>query len=74
MESILFVPYTPQSVFKQRISKLEEGLPFEVRYKIVEEVVATVASRLCRKDPYPAECDQGVCPIRQLQESVPGLE
>ena len=46
MESIMFIPHTPDSAPRNRLSKLEEPLNFATRLKYIEEIGRTRPRRL----------------------------
>ena len=61
IESILFVPHTPEGMLRSRLLKLEHNLGFENRYKYVEEQGRILSQMFVRKDPTPTGCERDLC-------------
>ena len=51
IESVMFIPHTPESMLKPELSRLESRLGFRTRYRYVQETGRTLAWVLCTKDP-----------------------
>ena len=56
MESVVFLPYTPESELRSRISKMDLDLKFRTKLKYVEELGRTVGQVLINKDPVSLDC------------------
>ena len=54
---------------KNTLTRLEESLKFQTRYKYIEEMGRSVREMLVQKDPDPQECGRPGC---MLCESKPG--
>ena len=61
IETLFFIPFTPHSSLKQRLTKLEADLGFQTRVKFVEEMGLSLREKLCRAEPNPRACGRPDC-------------
>ena len=61
IESIFFVPHTPNSQLKRNLQKMEEKLPFRTRWRYVEQMGRSLRETLIRKDPDQRHCGRRTC-------------
>ena len=60
-ESCVFVPHTPHSELKRRLTEMEKNLNLTTNYKYVEELGSSLADLLVRADPWAGHCGRKDC-------------
>ena len=61
IEAVMFIPYTPESQLKSRLSALESKLGFRAKYRYVEQAGRTLSQMIVRKDPVGGPCGRPKC-------------
>ena len=61
IEAVMFIPFTPESRLKARLTSLESNLGFKTRYRYGEQAGRTLSQHLVRKDPIGAPCGREKC-------------
>ena len=56
VETIIFVPHTPEGALKAKLSKAEANLKYPSRTKFVEEMGRSLREMMCRAEPDPQHC------------------
>ena len=51
IESVFFVPHTPESSLKNRLTKMEQGLKFNTSFRYCESMGRSIRELLVKKDP-----------------------
>ena len=70
IEAIFYVPHTPNSTLKSKLTRMKTNLGFRTNVKYEEELRRLIAGDLINKDPYPVDCE---CPDCFSCQSKPGL-
>ena len=61
IESVIFVPHTPEGALKARLTRAETNLKYPSRTKVVEQMGRSLRETLCRAEPDPQHCGRGDC-------------
>ena len=61
VETAVFVPHTPGSLLRSKLSTMEEGLNFRGRVRYVESLGSSVADILVKSDPWGQACGREKC-------------
>ena len=61
IESVVFIPFTPESRLKSGLSRLEASLGFKTRIRYIEEAGRSISSLLVKKDPEAGPCGRPNC-------------
>ena len=69
----MFIPYTPESRLKTKLTTLETNFGFRTRYSFIEQAGRTLAQKLVKKDPMAGPCGREKCfPCQHRGEIAPG--
>ena len=58
--NVMFIPHTQGGKLKKELQMLEYQLKLTDRIRYVEKTGASLANKLCRKDPWKAVCKREI--------------